>query len=494
VAERISTQPPDPAALGRGEGAASVAGRGTLWLFLARLAFMGGGLVISILLARALGPAVFGIYGLVMSLLTWAEFVVGSGAPGSIARLAPQHDRDPAFARIALGLTLAAGLAVTAVALLASPLLTRLFGIADGRIFPIVFLDIPLMAVVFGCHGLLYARGRLELLAAAIALQTLVKMAGILLVVVAGLGLLPALVAHLVGTAAALALLIGRLPVRLARPRPPVATALLAAALPLTTYALVYQAQANLGLWLLGAFGEDLRAATGHYNAAMNVARVLTLVPAVLSSVLFAKVAEAVSREDLALAARELRTGFRFALILLAPAVAALAADAGPVVDLLYGARFAPAAAMLVWLGVAVAVTGLLDLLLQTLLAHGRHRLALAILGGGSSVMLVATLPLFAWFGALGVALAMTVGIGSALLVAAVVTRRRLGGFLGPLSVSRILGASLALFLVLRLLDGSGMLLLAEFLLAGLGYFALLFLLREITPAELRTLLGRERP
>ena len=49
--------------------APSVAARGTVQLLLARGCFVATGYVISVILARGLGPADYGIYGVVMSLL-----------------------------------------------------------------------------------------------------------------------------------------------------------------------------------------------------------------------------------------------------------------------------------------------------------------------------------------------------------------------------------------------------------------------------------------
>ncbi len=472
-------------------GAAPVAGRGTLFLFLARLAFMGGGLVISVLLARYLGPRAFGIYGLVMSLLTWAEFVIGSGGPGSIARLAPRFDRDPAFARIAQGLVLAAGFAVAGIGWLAAPVLARLFGLDDGWLFTIAFADVPLMAMVFGYHGLLYARGRLELLAAALALQVAVKTAAIGIAALAGFGIAAMIGAHLLGTAAALLLLLARLPTPPGRPRPPLAGALIAAALPITAYALLYQAQANLGLWFLGALGEVAREATGHFAAALNVARVLTLVPSVLVGVLFAKVAEEAARGRHPQAAQEVGASLRFALLLLMPAVVALAMEAEGIVDLLYGEAYATTAATLRWLALAIALMGLLDILLHVLLAAGDNRQALLILA--STLAIFACASAFLTFAsAEGVAIAMG---GSALLglgFAFFVVRRFLRHPLEDVRAGRILLSCLLMAGVLWLWESSGPELLLEFAAAGSLYLLLLPAVGVVSLDEVRRLIAGE--
>ena len=57
-------------------------------MLVARVFLLVSGFGISIILARGLGPASFGIYGVVMSFLVWFERLVGGGIPrGTVTML-----------------------------------------------------------------------------------------------------------------------------------------------------------------------------------------------------------------------------------------------------------------------------------------------------------------------------------------------------------------------------------------------------------------------
>ena len=67
-------------------------GRGTVQMLVARVFLLVSGFGVSIILARALGPAEFGVYGVVMSFLVWFERIIGGGVPRGTTTLL---SRDP---------------------------------------------------------------------------------------------------------------------------------------------------------------------------------------------------------------------------------------------------------------------------------------------------------------------------------------------------------------------------------------------------------------
>ena len=67
--------------MAREERTAGVAARGTMQLLVGRGLFMVSGYLITVILARGLGPAAYGVYGVVMSLLLWIEVVGDLGNP-----------------------------------------------------------------------------------------------------------------------------------------------------------------------------------------------------------------------------------------------------------------------------------------------------------------------------------------------------------------------------------------------------------------------------
>lgn len=470
--------------------AADVAGRGTLWLFAARLFFMASGLVVSVLLARGLGPADFGLYGLAISLLTWTQLLVNWAVPGAVARLAPAHGYDPRIAGTATTLLLGAALLLYALVWLAAPMLERVAGTpGTAAVVRLLFLDLLFLGALAAWQAVFLTHGRLGWIAATLVLQTGVKMVAVALLFVVGLDIWRVILAHLAGSAVAVAVVALR--ERLPAPTfmPGYARALTLGTLPLLVYMLVYQFQANVGVWWVAAVrGADEMEVTGQFTAATQVARILTLVPSVLSGVLFARVAEAMARNRRDEAATELVTAVRYALLLLLPALAAFAAAADRMVALLYGPAYGPAADMLRLLALAGAAVALMDVLLHALMGAGRPWLGPLVAGLVLPAALGAGLWLVPWLHGLGVAAALAAGSLMALAVAVAVVRRRLAVPVTAATLLRVSLASAALYWTLKGWRVSGIWLLPQFGLLGLGYFGLLWAMREFDSRDLALL------
>ena len=69
--------------------------RGTRQLLAGRVSFIASGYVVSVILARGLGPGLYGYYGILVSLITRIELITSAGVPGAIAKLIPEHREDP---------------------------------------------------------------------------------------------------------------------------------------------------------------------------------------------------------------------------------------------------------------------------------------------------------------------------------------------------------------------------------------------------------------
>ena len=67
------------------------------------------------ILARGLGPAEFGIYGVIISVLTWTQLLLNGGVPGATAKLfAEQPERAAAIEQTARAVLISGGFALFA--------------------------------------------------------------------------------------------------------------------------------------------------------------------------------------------------------------------------------------------------------------------------------------------------------------------------------------------------------------------------------------------
>jgi O-antigen/teichoic acid export membrane protein len=465
--------------------------RGSAQLLVARALFLGSGLVISIVLARSLGPRDFGLYSVIMSLLTWVQLLATS-VSGATAKLTAESEggdrrRMEQSARVLL---LVVSLALFAAGLLASREIARTLN-AEGQslVVVIALLDLPVIYVVYGYHGILFGRGYFGTLSITLILHTLSKLVGVLVVVTLAPSLLNVIIVHVAASVIALGYLVVQLPPDRSSPSLAVTRHLVKFALPLGTYALSLQLLNNLGLWLLQGMDQVPSGETGQYAAALNVARALAIVQSSVSGVLFASQLAALARGDMEEARRHLFEAMRIALVLLAPGCVLLWLEAGAVIQLLYGSAYVAATAVLRLLALGFLGLALLDLSFHAVMASGRFAWAAATLVALVPVSIFMNLQFIPIAGAPGAALAMTVVMALGAICGLAFTWRCFGAIMHTGTVVRILVAVTFTGVLARLAPDVPLpWLLPKLAMLGVTYLALLVLLRELTVDDLRAL------
>jgi O-antigen/teichoic acid export membrane protein len=312
--------------------------------------------VIAVLLARGLAPVLYGIYGVVYSVLLSVELIGRLGLPQAVAKLAAEAaDRDR---RVETAATVA-GLASLALFLAfwaAAPWLASALRIEDGaRLFRIAALDIPFYSMFFIAIALLNGRHRHLAAAFATGCYASVKLAGIAVLTALGSTVEGALVVNVVGSAVGLATATVAIGGRAFVPGLADWRVVLQLALPVSLRGAGVQLLANVGLWALSALGSAAdQAAKGLYVAALSIARVPNVAVYGTTGVLIASVSSALAAGDRATVSQLLQGSSRFLLIVLAPACALLCVNAREVMTLLFSATLIATAGAVVAAGVQV--------------------------------------------------------------------------------------------------------------------------------------------
>lgn len=482
MSERAVARPGDALALARRRAAS-----GKVQILVAQLAFLGIGMVIAIVLARALGPAQLGAYGVVITFLTWLEMTIGGGMPGATAKVLAQHPAAAgAVEQTARLLCVGMALLLFAAGWVAAPWLATWLHLPDGAwLLRLAFADLPLMAAFFAAQGMLLGSRRFGLYSAGLALMSVAKLAAVLVLLALGYGVGGALAAHVAGTAAGLAFVLVRVPPTRAAPSRRLARAILRVAPVLVAYGVGIQLLTNLNLWQLKVVSPPDSVAAGLLVAALNVARVLTVIPAAVSDVVFATVSHAVAAGEPADASRHVRDAIRFALLLAAPATALLIADAAAIVDLLYAEAYAGSAVLVQLLALVFALLAILDVLARAKMAHAATGPMPALVGALTIAALIAGWLLIPRAGAVGAVLAQLLPLLLGVLLVGLLAARRFGAFLEAAASLRILGMAALVGLVAHLIPASGLLLLPQLLLCGLLYLGGLGLLGELRADDL---------
>ena len=454
------------------------AARGTIQQLIARGCFMVSGFLITVILARDLGPASYAIYGLIMSVLLWVEMGATAGIPGALSRLLPEYEKHKAaeFENTALLLLLAASFVILGVGWLAAPLLAGVFKLPPQgtTLFRIAFLDIPLYALYIGFQGMLNGYRRYGGVALAIIAYSITKLIGIVVLwQVLDLSVGGALIVNVLASAGGLAYLVISSPLRAVRPDRTLLRPILLAALPLGLILAARQILLSLDLWSLKALGGGA-ATVGMYIAAGNLPKMLLVVPNTIGNVLFSSLARALVNKNEPLVRTYIQATTRFVLLVLAPCCVILAQHAEQVMTLIYSGSYTGGAPFLRLQLLAAMLQALFAVVLEVLGAASHYTLSIVILLALVPLAMVFNGYLIPRTGGLGAASALVLINGLGLVVAGAFVHRRYGALIGLLPVLRIAAATAAIWFLGGWLQFEG---IAPMLLEFAGLFGVYVLL-----------------
>lgn len=461
--------------------------RGTMHLLIARAVFLGSGFVISVILGRTLGPVAFGVYGVVITTLTWFERVLSAGIPGAAATLIPRHEAQREVleqsARVLLCLL---ALPVFGLLWVMAPALADYFEIPTGAtLIRVAALNIPAMSLFFAYEGILSGRRLFHAQGMLLIVQSTAKLIGIAILILIGVTVAGALIVHVLASALAVIAIWFAYPWGRQLPSREMMATVLRVALPVGVYLISLAAMHSLSLWQLKSMTAPEDAAVGQFVASLYLTRLLQVIPATVSVVLYSSMSWAVSNSEHELTRRYLHEAGRFALVASTPLGVLLAADAAGVLGLLFGNDYAAGSAILIYLCVAFVCSTLLDLWAHALMAHGNFRLPVILVVCLLPALYALNVLLIGRAGAVGAALASAIVFGGAAAAAGWFVYRRIGSLLSMATVVRVLIAGFLIAALSIPFPASGLWLLLK--LAGLSvlYLAILWGSGEISKHDL---------
>ncbi len=467
----------------------SAAARGTVLLIAARMFFMAGGYVVSVILARQLGPAAYGTYGLVISLLLWLEVFSGFGVPRAAAKLISQSPDPKPIVEATLGSLLAIGVVLLAACWIIAPYVAAYFDIEGGTaLLRLAVLDLPFNGLYIAYHGVLIGYQQFWQMSVTFVVYSLSKLCGTLALFWIGFSVEAALIVNVLATVGALAYLLLKFHLRLTFfPDRRLLRMIVGIAAPLAVLVITMQFVLSAHLWVLKRMSAATPEDLGFYIAALNVAQLPAVVPAALGVVILSSVAAALARNDFDRAQRHVASAGRFVVVVLAPVCVLGAMHATPIMSLLYSPVYAAGG---VYLGILLGGYGLfalLDTFLHALIGADRHNLASSLLLAILPVVFISSIGLIRLWGPTGAAASFVVTFGMGTVLAAFATYRRFHVL--PVALLTLLRAAIATAIAAFVgmqIESSGIAVLAELALLSLIYLLALAALREIGPQDLR--------
>jgi len=453
---------------------------GALAVTAASALFVLAGYIINVVLGRALGPVDYGLFGVVIGLMTVVNALQTSAVPQAIAKFAAEHRYDPGDLLLTGGLLqVGSGIALAIVLfLLADPIATLLHDgelAAPLRLAALAFPSYALFALLLGLEG---GHGRYVRQALMMSLYSVAKA-----VLAVSLGLLFSLLGAIAGyvVAPAVAALTSSEILRFRQGRLMSLGPIASYSIPLLSLAAVSIAYLNLDLFLVKSLVAD-PASAGYYTAAQNIARVPYYLSTGLAAILLPAVAR-VATSDPRRARLMVGDALRFGVLLLLPIAVVLVAGAREAVQLLYGERYVSATGPLMLLSAAMGVFAFFSFLSSLLAGIGRPSHAVLAAAAGlvtTAAIAVVLIPASAMQGA---ALATLAGAVTALLLALAATSRALPFEVPWLTLARVGIASAVVGMIAENLNGAAAVLLG-LPLVGLLYVGMLIVTRELGPDD----------
>jgi O-antigen/teichoic acid export membrane protein len=417
-----------PFAPAHGADPTGLIARGTAQNVLSRGCFFAFAYVASIILARGLGPAEYGVYGLIMSVLLWVEQISKFTIPPAAAILIPRETHNSrALEQTALFLNSVLFITLFVLLWFAAPLVADLFDLHDGTyLLRIAALDLPFFGMYFVYRGVL--QGHRDFLSISIAelLYSFTKLAGIAILMVLWLSVPGALVVNVLASVGALLFVLSRISIKLTAPAQNFIRPVIRFALPLGLYMLALQTIGSLDLWFLKALNPSKQASTiGIYVAARNVAVAPGVVLMVISDVLLPSLSKALAQKDTVLSRHYLQSGVRFLCIVVSPIILLFMLAADQIMALLFSTGFAGGGVYLKMLIFYAMSLPFVDLFASALNAWGKPYLC----GTTLFLLIVVALPLnvqfILSFGPVGAAYASALtGLLGAVTLGVLVYRR----------------------------------------------------------------------
>ncbi len=507
--------------------------RGTLWLLFSELAFILSNYLIHVVLARYLGPADYGLFGVIISLYLINRAFLNVGIPRAISKFIPEtpsKKKDIFQSALALQVLLAIsfaslyiffsrpissllqdaslqdylvflGIAVVPLSfysLNTSGFLNGLhlfmFQALVKTLFPLLrtLLTILLVFLGFGLWGALWGYQLALIFGLVLAWFFLRRQHDIphflarelfltILFIIAFLGYYYFHNLLIMGVMLGLGLLsFVYLQTRTTYPEKAILyKRIISFSIPVTIASLALILLRNINILFIKALIVD-NEQVGLYTAAYTISTIPYIIFSAVPLALTPSVSRAAAEYNHLLIQKYIAQSLRYLLLLLVPITVLIAASSKPFLTLFYSSAYSEAASVLSVLILGSAFLSVFATLAAVSTGSGKPKVEMIL-----SIVFLGALGLLSWqwiprFGMRGSAYAVLLTSFLAAVAIAAYIYHRYGGLLSWLSLLRIMGVGGIIYFLTRLWPASGIMLLVQYALLGTLFYLLLYLWGEI--------------
>lgn len=456
--------------------------KGTLYISISSLIFVIAGYLTNVLLGRLLGPFSYGIYGVIITLMTAINLTQTAGLPQAVAKFVAE-DESKSESILKSGLivqSISTLLAALAFFFLAVPIADVLH---DLQLVPYIQTS----AAVFPFYGIYsiylnYYNG-LHLFKTQAMMNIVYSIAKLISVVIL------VYFFHVYG--AIWGFIISPFIVLLFWFHFPKNVSshfsikkLLLFSLPLIAFAICSNLLQSVDLFFVKALLHS-NVRTGYYTANQNIAELPFYGVVALASVLFPSISRSVSQNLHDETKKLITTALRFSFLIMTPSILLISATSHQALAFLYSQAYAPGGDALSILVIGSGFFTIFIILSTIISSSGRPGTSalLAFLGVVlSSILCMILIPLY---GLNGAALSTTIASFIAVSIAAIVVNRNFSVLLNVSSVGKIILASFLVYMMAKALSVPLLLLPFWYIILFGIYILLLKFMKEITKDDI---------
>jgi stage V sporulation protein B len=469
-------------------------GKGTLYLMVMQIMFLASGYIIHAGLGRLLGPASYGIFGVVIYLVTLSQDFLTAGIPQAASKyIAEDNSKAGTIKNKAVKLQLIFSLLVFSVYLLLADIFADLLG--DPSLS--IYIRISAFIIPAGAFFALYTNFLNGLRwydkqAIAMLFYSVAKIAGVFTLVFFGYAVYGAIFGYLMGHLAGFALgcyfFKGGNDVRDGRTGFDLKK-IINFAVPVIIFFVTFTFLMSADLFFVKRILME-NVQVGYYTAASLLSRVSFIILGALGFALFPALSRSTATNDAEQTENYIAGSMRYLLLLLTPLILLVSATSDSLINLFYSSTYLPASTSLSILVFGFGFFTILSILTTIITASGRPRVSMLIVLVLVPLSIVFNMFLIPIYQLEGAALATTVTSLFGVCFAAGYVFKRFKTLINAKSFVNICVASIVIYAIAFRLSLPLFFLPFLYVLLFALYFGILFLMKELNEEDLKTFKG----
>jgi O-antigen/teichoic acid export membrane protein len=469
-------------------------GRGTIYLMFAQFILLVSGYAIHVGLGRFLGPASYGIFGIVIYLLTFFQDFLRYGIPQAASKFIAEDNRKfEVIKEKTLKLQLIFSLIIFLIYFSSASLLAKLLGdYSLGNYLRASAFIIPIGALysLYGnyLNGLRWYKKQ-AIVQSIFFISKVFFVFFFVFILARGFEIYGAILGYaispLIGFLLAFYYLFSFKP-KIECKEKFESKKIIDFSWAIIIFSISLTFPLSIDLFLVKRIlTED--ALVGFYTASSTLARVPFFILSGLGLALFPAISEAVGMKNFELTKNYIRDSLRYSLLLLIPITVLMSANSSEIISLFYSNVYLPGSSAFSILVFGLSFLTIFLVLTTIINASGRPKISMVMALILVIVSIFLNLILIPNFGLKGAAIATTITTFLGLIISAVYVLQKFKTLISPISFFRVTFASFFIYLLSINIHMTSLFLPFEFLILFSLYVVILVLLKEINKNDFKT-------